>query len=511
MTKKWFRIGLVSVFLLSLALRFWGLGRFNTLVFDEVYYAKFGNNYLTGVSFFDSHPPLGKLIIARGMWLGKHIPWWNTQVNGLTGSLFSPLSYRWFNAFFGSFIPLLVSAIAYQLSHRRSFGLIAGLFAASDGLFLVEARYALINQYIVIFGLLGQFCLLLALNHKDERRNLYLAIAGVGFGASIGTKWNGVFYLAGAYGLWIIAWIVQALQSKLVTNESYYEKQNTSIYYASSGNQIGLMGRIKQSYTKQIASKTTPLANLTQLNIFQVLIFLAIIPLIIYSLIWIPHLRLDTRYDFVKVHEQILGFHERMGGNSAKVHPYCAAWYKWPLMTRPMAYYYQTTQSIKDPLPVLGPPLPSGAGQVFYDVHAMGNPFLWWLSFAALVMLLGILVWQLIIPSFRQKRLVMPQLTTDTWIALYLVFNYAVNLLPWVKVTRCVFIYHYMTGVVFGFMAIAFVVDFCIRSYRLSLRAVGVTVTFLIIGAFIFWLPIYLGLPLSPTEYKWRMWFSSWI
>lgn len=511
MIKKWFRIGLVSIFLLSLALRFWGLGRFNTLVFDEVYYAKFGNNYLTGVPFFDGHPPLGKLIIAAGMWFGRHVPWWNPEVNGLTGSLFSPLSYRWFNAFFGSFIPLLVSGIAYQLSHRRSFALIAGLFAACDGLFLVEARYALINQYIVIFGLLGQFCLLLALNHKDERRNLYLAIAGVGFGASIGTKWNGVFYLAGAYGLWIVAWIVQALQSKLVTNESHYQKQNTSMYYAPSGNQIGLMGRIKQNSTKHIEAKTTPLANLTQINIFQVLICLAIIPFIIYSLIWIPHLRLDTRYDFVKVHEQILAFHERMGGNSPKVHPYCAAWYKWPLMTRPMAYYYQSAQTVKDSLPVMGPPLPSGAGKVFYDVHAMGNPFLWWLSLAALIMLLGILVWQLIMPTFREKRFVVPQLTTDTWIALYLVFNYVANLLPWVKVTRCVFIYHYMTGVVFGFMAIAFVVDYCIRSYRLSLRAVGVTITFVIIGAFIFWLPIYLGLPLSPTEYKWRMWFTSWI
>ncbi len=302
MTKKWFQIGLVSVFLLSLALRFWGLGRFNILVFDEVYYAKFGNNYLTGVPFFDGHPPLGKLIIAAGIWFGKYIPWWNTEVNGLTGSLLSPLSYRWFNAFFGSFIPLLVSGIAYQLSHRRSFGLIAGLFAACDGIFLVEARYALINQYIVIFGLLGQFCLLLALNHQDKRRNLYLAIAGVGFGASIGTKWNGVFYLAGAYGLWITAWIIQALQHKLVTNELHYEKQSTSMY-AFPGN-VGIMGRIKLRNNKQIEARTTPLENLTQLNIYQVLIFLGIIPIVIYGLIWIPHLQLDTKYNFVEVHKQ---------------------------------------------------------------------------------------------------------------------------------------------------------------------------------------------------------------
>ncbi|MGB3636488.1 MAG: phospholipid carrier-dependent glycosyltransferase, partial [Rivularia sp. (in: cyanobacteria)] len=54
MTQKqsfsWFKIGMIAVFLLSLALRFWGLGRFNTLVFDEVYYAKFAQNYLTQTS-----------------------------------------------------------------------------------------------------------------------------------------------------------------------------------------------------------------------------------------------------------------------------------------------------------------------------------------------------------------------------------------------------------------------------------------------------------------------------
>ena len=41
----WFWLGMVTVFLLSATLRFWGLSRFNTLVFDEVYYAKFANNY----------------------------------------------------------------------------------------------------------------------------------------------------------------------------------------------------------------------------------------------------------------------------------------------------------------------------------------------------------------------------------------------------------------------------------------------------------------------------------
>ncbi|MDZ4871155.1 MAG: hypothetical protein CLLPBCKN_000543 [Chroococcidiopsis cubana SAG 39.79] len=47
----WLVIAMVAVFAFSAGLRFWQLSRFNTLVFDEVYYAKFANNYLTQTQF----------------------------------------------------------------------------------------------------------------------------------------------------------------------------------------------------------------------------------------------------------------------------------------------------------------------------------------------------------------------------------------------------------------------------------------------------------------------------
>jgi dolichyl-phosphate-mannose-protein mannosyltransferase len=486
MTKKWFRIGMVSVFILSLALRFWGLERFNTLVFDEVYFAKFGNNYLTHTPFFNAHPPLSQYMIGIGIWIGSHIPFGHDTVNGLTGSLRSPWAYRWFNALTGSFIPLVVAAIAYQLSYRRSFALLAGLFTACDGIFLVESRYALSNIYIVIFGLLGHWFLLLALDNQNRRRSFWLVFAGIAFGASVGTKWNGLWFLSGAYLIWIAAWVIHLIHSFL----------NSKLFFTSSSS----------------PSSQTPLQNLTQLNIFHMLFYLGIIPALIYSIIWIPHLQLDKTYGFIAVHQQILKFHLQLGGNSPNVHPYCAAWYKWPLMTRPMAYYYQTAASITEPLPVMGPPLPANAGQVIYDVHAMGNPFLWWFGVAAMLFLLGMLVSQVVIPWVKEKRFSVPAtLSVDTWIALYLVINYAANLLPWVKVTRCVFIYHYMCAVVFVFLAIAWFVDQCLRSYYQQFRALGVTISFIILAAFIFWMPVYLGLPLSPNGYKLRMWFNSWI
>ncbi|MBV6625650.1 MAG: phospholipid carrier-dependent glycosyltransferase [Rivularia sp. (in: Bacteria)] len=516
MTQKrsflWFKIGMLAVLLLSLGLRFWGLGRFNTLVFDEVYYAKFAQNYLSQNQFFDGHPPLGKYIIAIGMWLSDYFPFWQDTVNVLTGVARSPWSYRWINALFGSFIPLIVAGIAYQLSYRRSFAFLAGLFTACDGIFLVESRYALINQYIVIFGLLGQWLLLIALGKTKKQRKLYLILSGISFGAAIATKWNGLFFLIGIYLNWILAWLKQYFTAQDRENSTNIVLE-TDPYYISTA-------ELKNSTATLTAPQRTiekalilPLQKIGQLKVFTAAFYLGIIPLITYSLIWIPHILQNSKYGFIEVHNQILSFHGRLGGNTSEIHPYCAAWYKWPLLTRPIAYFYQTATNAREPVSIIGPPLPSNTGKVIYDVHAMGNPLLWWFGFAALLFLIvAVLLKQIIIPSLQQQRLSFnSSFSVDTGIALYLLLNYAANLLPWVKVNRCVFIYHYMTAVVFAFMALAWLIDKCLRSYNLEFRAFGLTVVLLIIIAFIFWMPIYLGLPLSADAYRLRMLFSSWI
>ena len=146
----WYWSTLFAIFLFSLILRFWNLGQFNELVFDEVYYAKFANDYLTNTHFFNSHPPLSQYIIALGISLGSFFDASSEMVNNLTGSMRSTLSYRWINALSGAFIPLLAAALALKLTLRRSYSIIAAFLISLDGIFLVESRYALNNIYIVI-------------------------------------------------------------------------------------------------------------------------------------------------------------------------------------------------------------------------------------------------------------------------------------------------------------------------------------------------------------------------
>jgi dolichyl-phosphate-mannose--protein O-mannosyl transferase len=491
-----FALGMFGIFLVSLTLRFWELERFNTLVFDEVYYAKFANDYLTKTPFFNAHPPLSQYIIAIGIWIGTHLPFGKTAVNSMAGSLLSPWDYRWLNALTGSFIPLVVGALAYQLVRRQSYALIAAVFAACDGLFLVESRYALNNIYLVLFGILGQLFILKSVEVEGKKRWFWLILSGIGFGASAAIKWNGLWFLFGTYLILICAWAVRSLQGNRGDDEPEIE---------------GIAARIPAE---------SPVQKLTDLTFIEVWLSLAVIPILVYSISWIPHLLLNPAPNFWQMQTEILTYHQRIK-SGPDVHPYCSAWYGWPLMLRPIVYFYKTARSNAQPDPVL-PPLPEGASQVIFDVHAMGNPFLWWLSTLALILVIGILVHRILVwvktrneasvelIEQQQPILLFPP-TAEMWLTLYLVVNWMANLLPWVKVSRCIFLYHYMGCSVFASLALAWWVDRWLHSPQNRLRGMGVTVIFLVVGAFIFWMPVYLGLPLSHWEWKIRMWLPSWV
>lgn len=481
---------MAGIFAASLALRFWGLSRFNTLVFDEIYYARFASSFLKGELVFTGHPPLSTYIVAIGIWLGQYLPWSEEGAkNALAGLFLSPFSYRWLNAFVGSCIPLVVAGIAYQLSHRRSYALIAALLIAADGLFLVESRYALNNVYLIILGLLGHLCFLVALRRQSWQRWFWLGLAGVGFGASASIKWNGLGFLLGAYGVWIAAWLLQSLS----------------------------WIRSKISHQAMRRSSLSPLYNLTQLHPGHIAICLALIPALVYYLSWIPYMQLDFGSNFVDLQQRTYEYHKRVGGLDA--HPYCSLWYTWPLMLRPIAYFYETTHGQQEPVSVVGPPLPGNAGTVIYDVHAMGNPFLWWLSTAAVVLLIGLMIargWQWVATTFSQDQASADHSQTATpgvydWLVFYLLINWAANFLPWVRVTRCVFIYHYMESLVFAVMALALILDRWLASPFRDRRTIGVILIAVILLAFAFWMPLYLGLPLSPFELQIRRWLPSWI
>lgn len=451
--------GLGGIWLFALVTRFWGLTQFNTLVFDEVYFARFGRHYLAGYPFFDAHPPLGKYFIALGIaFAGQFDPW----------------GYRWMNAFIGSLIPLLVAAIAYGLTGRYRFAVLAALLTSLDGMFLVESRYALINIYLVFFGLLAQVFLLWGINQNPSRYSRLRRILGLIFGAialgcCVAVKWNGLGYLLGLYSIWVASHLLKR----------WLSPDPNSLEQAQTG--------------------TAAFGNFGHWRIWELGVLLPAIALGVYSLWWWPHLSQNPDANFWQIHRQILSYHRSITDTA---HPYCSSWYSWPLLLRSVGYFYQRALTLTEPIPIIGPRLPSDATTWVYDVHALFNPILLWLSTLALgaIALLGLLqLWH------RRPNPETIQTTVFIW------GNYGANFFPWLVVGRCLFLYHYMPAAIYSFMALAWLMDRTWQSDRWWQKGLVVLGIGMIVAGFLYWLPIYLGLPLTPDQFYQRMWLRSWI
>ena len=463
---KTYSLALAATFLLAAGLRFWNLGDINQPVFDEVFFPKYAYDYLTSQEFFDTHPPLSKYIIGAGIWLYHHMPWIDAPVIGsVPFEQLDAYSYRWLNALTGSLLVLVIGAAAHALSGKQLFSIMAALLVAIDGSLLVDSRYGLNNIYLVLFGFLALLYVgKIVFSPTERRRNMLYA--GVFLGLSFSIKWNGL-------GYWLT--ITALLVMHAIMN--MYDKYRSALVLQGNTNPVEAVTG------KQI-----------KIQLREIICFLVAVPVLIYSLLWIPDNYVNTRYSFVEMHQQMFGYHADTVKENE--HPYCAKWYTWPAMSRPLGYYFSESLSVND------------AGEsvrIFRDVHSFPNPAIYWLAaFAICVMVIHwiILFWRWLREGTASRQ----------WFLFTIILlGYFSNLLPWAFVSRCLFIYHYQSASVFAFLALAWYLAQGCSSKSRRVRAVTLLPIALIIAAGIYWLPFQLGIPLEAQAFYQRMWFQSWI
>lgn len=434
--------GSLGIFALALFLHFWQLGTIPYPVFDESLFGQYAKEYLEGNPTWEGHPPLGKYFIMLGILLfGEH-----------------EFGYRIFGASFGSILPLLMIGMVYRLTYQRNLALLSGFFLLSDGLFLVESRFALINVFLVSFGLASQIFLLAGLGQRGKLRTFLLCCAGLMLGATASVKWNGLGFslLLFLVVLWVWA--------------------------------------IAKFFPKKL-SRLGILAEITKLHWWQYLLCFGVMPIAFYSLQWIPLFMLNPGgiepesgfgaihsfwLSFVRVHEHILWWHSTdvMMNNDPEhpSHPYCSLAFSWAVLARPVGYYFQERDGY------------------FTVVQGLGNPLLWWLSTLTIV---GVSIAS-VLPKLRQFA--------NIGITNYLLLGYFSNYVPWLIVKRCLFVYHYMSSAMFSFVALAWLV--CqIFTQKGLIRYLGYGIIATVIISQLFFMPIWLGLPILPEDFYHRIWF----
>lgn len=158
-------------------------------------------------------------------------------------------------------------------------------------------------------------------------------------------------------------------------------------------------------------------------------------------------------------------------------HPYESPWYTWPLMLRPI-YYWAGDQT----------------GDVQPKVYYLGNPAVFAVALAGIVSLFLYVYYRWSDASRRGAYLLVLLL-------------YAANFLPFMLITRAMFLYHYMSALAVGIIAASLALSWLPERRRGLVCAALVLVA---AASFVYFAPLTYGLPMSGKAFEYRMWLKTW-
>ncbi len=112
-------------------------------IFDEIYFARAAEEYLTGKYIYENtHPPLTKLIITLSTMLFGGMPHGD-----------NPAGWRFLDVVFGAIAIVVIYAFAKRLTRSTLFASFAAIMFAADGMHFVQSRIATPEGIVVVFSL----------------------------------------------------------------------------------------------------------------------------------------------------------------------------------------------------------------------------------------------------------------------------------------------------------------------------------------------------------------------
>ena len=438
---------IVLILFIGSALRFYNLGLIPGPVFDEVFYPVFAINYLSGETFFSVHPPLGSYILTLSIYLYDLLPWTeHIDFNSAKVDSINPLAYRWVGAVAGVGLIYVGYRLALELLNNKIFALLVAVFFAIDGSLLVDSRFGLINVYLTLFGFMA---VLFFIRGMKSGRLVQFFISGLMLGAVISIKWNGL-------GIWLALLLFSILlfmmnKTRLIS----YEK------YKNYGYRQALL--------------------------------VLIMPFFIYLVLWMPELS-HNETTLLDKHSQMASYH--FENTDQKSHPYSSPWYTWPLMIRPIGYFFDSASIVNSEGLTI---------EKFKAIHLFPNPALSLLSFMSVILLT--LKWiELLSKSIGTRKV-----SDETYSISLILIGFYSNFLPWALASRSTFIYHYQPAACFAFMALAFLLFKLTTKNKIENLSLYYASLFLILISALYWLPLQLGIEISSINFYSRMWFETWI
>lgn len=430
-------------------------GHPNSAVFDEVHFGKFISAYFTHEYYFDIHPPLGKLVLAAWGWLWDFKPGFSFANIGEVYLDNLYMALRFLPMLAGALLPLVIFGIARQLKLSLPAAALSGILVALDNALLVQSRLILLDPFLLLFGFSALWCYLrsrsLLLQATSYKLQAFLLVCtGLLGGAAMSIKWTGITFL----GLIII---LEALR--------FWNTRHDGVVVRSIGPAFASL--VVLPLLLYAAVFTTHFALLTKSGAGD-----AFMSTRFQGTLQGSRYATDTSLQPMGFLEKTIELNAEMYRSNQRLtatHPYSSKWYTWPLMARPIFYWVKDTARI----------------------YLIGNPLVWWGSSVAVLVMFLTLAFSGIRTMGRT-----PLIMTGAWL---------MNIVPFIGISRVMFLYHYFTALIWAILMLAYLVD---RSHHTRKAVIGISLVTL--ALFIYFAPLSYGLPLTDNAYNNRVWFSSW-
>ncbi|WP_379127603.1 glycosyltransferase family 39 protein [Paenibacillus sp. sgz500958] len=425
-------------------------GFMNGTYFDEIYHARTAYEYTHGiVPYENTHPPLGKLLIAVGM-----------ELFGVT-----PFGWRIIGTLFGIAMLPLIYLMAFRLFGKSTYAaLAAGLFAL-DFMHFTQTRISTIDVYGVFFIMLMFYFMQRYFTMNFYRVPLWRTLVPL--------FWSGLFFGIGVASKWIVLYGGAGLAVMLALSLFGRYKE-----YRAAGRLLaeGKVGDQELKNAGQTAIQS--FWKNTIITLLSCIVFFVLIPLVVYGLSFIPVLNVTaegyTIKGLIEAQKNMYDYHSQL----VATHPFSSSWWQWPFMKRPVWFFSG------------GEGLPAGQAS---SIVTMGNPLIWWTGIFTMLGTLWITVRR------KDKNLYM------IWIAFFSQY------VPWMLVPRETFLYHYFAMVPFMILGIVYVMKLLDGKYT-GARYLRYAFVIAAVLLFIAFYPVLSGMQVSSGYItSFLRWFPTWV
>jgi dolichyl-phosphate-mannose--protein O-mannosyl transferase len=423
----------------------------STTYFDEIYFVRTAEQYLNlQIPYEWTHPPLGKLI----------------QALGIATFGFSPFGWR----IMGVIFAMLMIPLIYLLG-KKLFGSWIGGFSAAflltfDFMHFTMARMGTADTYLVFFSLASQLLFLIYLKNvlKEgwQTSTVPLLLALLFFTLSFSTKWVAL------YGLIAELLILAALRLREV---------------------ISLKVKL---YDRFYAFTNHP---------YSYLIGFLAIAAGLYFAIYIPDMLAGRSFiDVINTQVGMYSYHSQL----TATHPFSSPWYSWPLLFNPF------NSATHVPLWLESASLPYNFKST---IVLLGNPAVWWIGFASVLALTGLLAGRSLhyfIKNRNAEKTKTPKIPLKLNLpTVFIVVFFFVQWVPYMLISRVVFIYHFYMCVPFLMLATTYFINKIWRHHWGKLLTIIYFA--LVVAMFVLFYPAISGEPTAISTINSLKWFNGWI